>query len=111
MTAAEPRRQRKKLKALNADLTDAERREVRSQQRTIGEKMANGEMSWEDGRDQNNALFSKKVAFTRELALDLENSKIALSGFAKEVEATVQVRRRMTTAWLHLTQHDIGSTL
>lgn len=95
---SELRPQRKKPKFLDPDLSDAQRREVRSHQRSIQEQMLNGELGWEQGRAQNNDIFKNKVAFAREMVIDVENGKIALGGFAKEVEATVQVRQRMQDA-------------
>jgi hypothetical protein len=86
------RRQRKKTKIFDeSGLTDADRRVVRSEQRTLQEGMIDGSIGWKEGREANNAIFEDRVAYSRELVIDVENTTLALTGFAKEVEATVQV--------------------
>jgi hypothetical protein len=97
MAVSESRRQHKKHKIFDeSGLTDAERREIRTHQRSLQEQMRSGEIGWEQGRVENNEIFATKVAYSRELVIDVENSTIALSGFAKEVESKVQVSHHHT---------------
>jgi hypothetical protein len=94
------RRQRKKTKIFDeSGLTDADRRVVRSEQRTLQEGMIDGSIGWKEGREANNAIFEDRVAYSRELVIDVENTTLALTGFAKEVEATVQVSCQHGWIW------------
>lgn len=71
--------------------TDGHRRVTRSDQRSIHEGLLNKTIGWEEAREANNAIFASRVAYTRELGLDVDNSALALSNFAKEVESKLQV--------------------
>jgi type II secretory pathway component PulC len=89
---------RKKVKMFEG-LTDAERRQLREDQRKLhatleAEDYAQDENA--DGttldqvRDENNDLF-KKVRWTRELVLDADNVDVLATKYAKQVEQKVQV--------------------
>mmetsp|Transcript_5682 Transcript_5682/g.8064 ORF Transcript_5682/g.8064 Transcript_5682/m.8064 type:complete len:369 (-) Transcript_5682:138-1244(-) len=79
-------------------LTDADRRQLRHQQRSLAKKIINNTEAMENPdeeafsaiRSENNELFDK-VAYTREAVLDSENFDMITSRAARQVDRLVQV--------------------
>lgn len=75
-------------------MTDAERRELRQQQRKIGTRLREECHEFSEiveQRIKNNVLFTEKVCFTREAVLDADNLGLVVEKYSKQVEKSVQV--------------------
>lgn len=83
------RRRNKRIKVFEG-LTDAERRQVRHQQRQLQERLQT-DSSLDDVREENNKIFNAKVRFTREAVLDIDNCNALATKYVQQVEQNVQV--------------------
>lgn len=92
--ATDRRRKKKKVKIMtNSGLTDADRRQLRNQQRKLQEEIISGDSAAQnEARDRNNELWDK-VRYTREAVLDSENVDLIAASMARKAEAMVQVPR------------------
>lgn len=92
--ATDRRRKKKKVKIMtNSGLTDADRRQLRNQQRKLQEEIISGDPAAQnEARDRNNELWDK-VRYTREAVLDSENVDLIAASMARKAEAMVQVPR------------------
>ena len=92
--ATERRRKKKKVKIMtHSGLTDADRRQLRNQQRKLQEEIISGDPAAQsEARDRNNELWDK-VRYTREAVLDSENVDLIAASMARKAEAMVQVPR------------------
>jgi len=74
------------------DQTDAERREIRKEQRLLQKEMEErGEsLQVEEARERNNQIFAK-VRFIREAVLDGENINLIAAKAAQKVDQLIQV--------------------
>ena len=90
--ATERRRKKKKVKIMtHSGLTDADRRQLRNQQRKLQEEIISGDPAAQsEARDRNNELWDK-VRYTREAVLDSENVELITSKAAREAEKIIQV--------------------
>jgi hypothetical protein len=81
---------RKKVKMFEG-VTDAERRQLRKDQRNLHATSLVDGTTLDQVRHKNNILF-KNVRWTRELVLDADNVDVLVSQHARQVEQKVQVR-------------------
>jgi hypothetical protein len=73
-------------------LTEEERREIRTKQRSLHKEMEDKDkLEVEEARERNNELY-KKVCFTREAVLDGENLVLITAKAAQKVDRLIQVR-------------------
>lgn len=84
------RRSSKRIKVFEG-LTDAERRQVRHEQRQLQERLQT-DNSLDEVREENNKIFNSKVRFTREAVLDIDNCNALATKYLQQVEQNVQVR-------------------
>ena len=98
-----PPRQRSKKKKIavfeESGITDAERRQLRHDQRQIHDTIVDDQRAGEapmefleDTRNQNNELF-EKVAYTREAVLDAENIDLIAQKYVQQVDRMIQVSK------------------
>jgi len=96
-----PQRSKAKKKKIavfdEAGITDAERRQLRHDQRQLHDVIVDDQRATEapmqfleETRNQNNVLF-EKVAYTREAVLDAENFDLIAQKCVQQVERMVQV--------------------
>lgn len=73
-------------------MTEAERREVRKEQRALQKKLVDGDgIEVEDARGENNKIF-KRVKFTREAVLDGDNLNLIATKASHKMDRLIQVR-------------------
>ena len=88
------RRQKKQKMGEDSGLTDAQRRQLRRDQRDLAKKLAEDadEDAVDKARKKNNELF-ENVRYTREAVLDVENVDAIAEKFSKKADAMIQAPR------------------